>query len=66
MERRLAAYAAVVDEEGRWLLAHLAEPLPDQWTVPGGGVDPGEHPDDAARHELHDVCKNGTAGDILR
>lgn len=51
MELRVAAYAVVVDEEGRWLLAHLTDPFPDQWTLPGGGVDPGEHPEDAAVRE---------------
>lgn len=52
MELRVAAYAVVVDDEGRLLLAHLAAPGRDEWTLPGGGINPGEDPQDAAMREV--------------
>ena len=53
--RRLAAYALVVDA-GRVLLTQLAEatPAPGTWTLPGGGIDPGESPVAAAVREVHE------------
>ena len=46
---RLGSYAICLDREDRILLCRLAsnEPEPGAWTLPGGGVDFGEHPDDA-------------------
>ncbi|NLF04682.1 MAG: NUDIX domain-containing protein [Actinomycetales bacterium] len=52
MELRVAAYAIVHDDEGRVLLSHLAPPGGDVWTLPGGGIDPGEDPRDAAVREV--------------
>jgi 8-oxo-dGTP pyrophosphatase MutT (NUDIX family) len=53
---RRAAYALCVDADGRLLLARCAagEPEPGAWTLPGGGVDWGEHPDDAVVRELEE------------
>lgn len=53
--QRLAAYALVV-REGQILLCQLSEhtPLPGSWTLPGGGVDHGEHPRDAVVREVHE------------
>jgi ADP-ribose pyrophosphatase YjhB (NUDIX family) len=49
----LAAYALCV-EDGRVLLSRIAPgyPAAGLWTLPGGGVDFGEDPADAARREL--------------
>ncbi|MDQ1580747.1 MAG: 8-oxo-dGTP diphosphatase [Microbacteriaceae bacterium] len=51
MDMRVAAYAVIVDE-GRILLAHWNEHGHSGWTLPGGGIDPGEDPADAARREI--------------
>jgi ADP-ribose pyrophosphatase YjhB (NUDIX family) len=53
---RLAAYALCLDADDRLLLARCAagEPEPGAWTLPGGGVDWGEHPDDAVVRELEE------------
>jgi ADP-ribose pyrophosphatase YjhB (NUDIX family) len=48
MVQRPAAYALVVRDD-RVLLSRLAGHGP--WTLPGGGIDHGEHPDDAVRRE---------------
>ena len=50
---RLAAYALCV-EDGRVLLSRVAPgyPAAGLWTLPGGGVEFGEDPADAARREL--------------
>jgi len=50
---RLAAYTLCVDQ-GRLLLVRIAPGYPAAgiWTLPGGGVDFGEDPADAARREL--------------
>ncbi|UZN03904.1 NUDIX hydrolase [Cellulomonas sp. S1-8] len=53
MEIRVAAYAVVVDE-GRLLLAHWAEGGLSGWTMPGGGIDPGEDPAHAAVREVRE------------
>lgn len=51
MDIRVAAYAVIVDE-GRILLAHWNEGGHSGWTLPGGGIDPGEDPIDAVRREV--------------
>lgn len=53
MDIRVAAYAVVVDE-GRLLLAHWREGGYSGWTMPGGGIDPGEDPADAAVREVRE------------
>ena len=52
---RLGAYAVVV-REGEILLSRLAPRVVDHelWTLPGGGVDHGEHPRDAVVREVHE------------
>lgn len=52
MDLRVAAYAVVVDADGRLLLTHLSAPGDDRWTLPGGGIEPGEDPRDAAVREV--------------
>ncbi len=38
-DTRLAAYAVIVDEQNRILLALWNEGSEPQWTMPGGGVE---------------------------
>ena len=52
--QRVAAYALLV-RDGTILLARLSPQIPFQgWTLPGGGVDHGEHPRDALRREIYE------------
>ena len=61
---RLGAYAVALDRGGRILLCRLS---PDEveagaWTLPGGGVEFGEHPDEAVLRELGE--ESGLVGRI--
>ncbi len=51
MDIRVAAYGLIVDD-ARVLLAHWNQNGHSGWTLPGGGLDPGEDPADAARREI--------------
>ena len=51
MDLRVAAYAVVLDPDDRLLLAHWNEGRRAAWTMPGGGLEPGEDPEHAARPE---------------
>lgn len=51
MDIRVAAYAVIV-KDGRILLAHWSQGGHSGWTLPGGGIDPGEDPADAAVREI--------------
>jgi len=53
MELRVAAYGIVTGERGL-LLAHWRQGDRSGWTLPGGGIDPGEHPADAVRREVEE------------
>ena len=52
--RRVGAYGICRDGAGRVLLARNsdASSFPGLWSLPGGGVDQGEHPDDALVREF--------------
>ena len=52
MDLRVAAYAVIVDDHDRLLLAHWNEGRRAAWTMPGGGLEPGEDPESAARREV--------------
>jgi ADP-ribose pyrophosphatase YjhB (NUDIX family) len=49
--QRAGAYA-VLHHDGRLLLTRLA--YTKIWTLPGGGIEHGEHPVDAVRREVHE------------
>ena len=53
---RLGAYAVTLDDAGRILLCRLSadEVEAGAWTLPGGGVEFGEHPDEAVLRELEE------------
>jgi 8-oxo-dGTP diphosphatase len=51
MDQRVAAYAVIVDS-AQVLLPHFVEAGLSRWTLPGGGIDPGEDPADAAVREV--------------
>src|SRR4051812_38076935 len=48
--QRIAAYAVLRDAEGGLLLVQGSRW--NTWWLPGGGVEHGEHPEDAARREV--------------
>ncbi|MEJ1092720.1 NUDIX hydrolase [Microbacterium istanbulense] len=54
MDLRVAAYAVVVDEAERILLARWVEGRRVAWTMPGGGLEAGEDPEAAVRRELRE------------
>ena len=61
---RLGSYAVSIDGEGRILLCRLSpdEVEPGAWTLPGGGIEFGEHPDEAVLRELEE--ESGLTGRI--
>jgi ADP-ribose pyrophosphatase YjhB (NUDIX family) len=65
---RVGAYAICRDAQWRLLLARCGEgePEPGAWTLPGGGVEWGEHPDDAVVRELEEETGlRGVPGRVL-
>jgi 8-oxo-dGTP diphosphatase len=65
--QRLAAYGVAYDGD-RVLVTQLSErtPLPHAWTLPGGGVDHGEHPEDALVREFtEETGLTATVGELI-
>jgi 8-oxo-dGTP diphosphatase len=62
--QRVAAYAVIV-RGGEILLARISPAISatEKWTLPGGGIDFGEHPEEAIVREVHEetglVCELG-------
>ncbi|MBE1874775.1 NUDIX hydrolase [Myceligenerans pegani] len=52
MDLRIGCYAVITDDAGRMLLPHWNEGNRSGWTMPGGGMEPGEHPADAVVREV--------------
>jgi ADP-ribose pyrophosphatase YjhB (NUDIX family) len=54
--RRVGAYGLCRDDRGRVLLTRNsdASEFPGRWGLPGGGVEQGEHPDDAVVREFRE------------
>lgn len=63
-ETRTGAYAVLVDDAGRILLALWNEGAVPAWTLPGGGVEPGETPEQAVVREVHE--ETGYDVELLR
>jgi ADP-ribose pyrophosphatase YjhB (NUDIX family) len=62
---RVAAYGVVTDGD-RILLAHWNESGRSGWTLPGGGIDPGEDPVDAVVREIaEETGYTAEAGELL-
>jgi ADP-ribose pyrophosphatase YjhB (NUDIX family) len=64
----VASYVVCTDEEQRLLLCRLTELTnrPGWWTLPGGGVEFGEHPEAAALRELdEETGLKGRLGELL-
>lgn len=61
---RIGAYALCLDG-GRILCCRLAhdQPSPGSWTLPGGGIEFGEHPEAAVLRELEE--ETGLAGRVI-
>ncbi|GAA2177710.1 hypothetical protein GCM10009847_04880 [Leucobacter tardus] len=53
MDLRVAAYA-VVERRGKILLTHWRRGHMHGWTLPGGGLEAGEHPKDAVVREVQE------------
>jgi 8-oxo-dGTP diphosphatase len=65
--QRIAAYA-YVERDGHLLMTRISPRGvgPGTWTLPGGGIDHGEHPFDCARRELYEECGlQGEIGELL-
>ncbi|MEG3616806.1 NUDIX hydrolase [Isoptericola haloaureus] len=64
MYLRVAAYAVIISD-GQVLLPHWSDRRRSGWTLPGGGIDPGEHPEDAAVREVREETGYGVELDGL-
>lgn len=51
MTQRVAAYSVIIDDHDRLLLTRWVSGRRHMWTLPGGGINPGETPQQAACRE---------------
>jgi len=65
MQLRVSAYAVIRDDDDRVLLAHWNEKGRSGWTMPGGGLEPGEDPEHAVRREVREETGYKVAVDEL-
>jgi 8-oxo-dGTP diphosphatase len=65
MDLRVAAYAVIIDAQDCILLAHWNEGRRAAWTLPGGGLEPGEDPERAVRREVREETGYKVAVDGL-
>jgi len=63
--QRVAAYNVCIDDSSQLLLCRLSDitERPGWWTLPGGGIDFGEHPEEGAVRELHE--ETGLVGRVV-
>jgi 8-oxo-dGTP diphosphatase len=63
--QRVAAYNVCLDDASRLLMCRLSDMTesPGFWTLPGGGIDFGEHPEAGALRELQE--ETGLVGRIV-
>ena len=66
--QRLAAYALLVDRAGRVLLTRQPDSRRHggRWTLPGGGVEHGEHPEHALIREVREETGLRVRAGVLR
>ena len=63
--QRVAAYNVCIDDSSRLLMCRLSDitERPGAWTLPGGGINFGEHPEAGALRELNE--ETGFVGEIV-
>ena len=63
--QRVAAYNVCMDDSARLLMCRLSDitERPGAWTLPGGGINFGEHPEAGALRELNE--ETGYVGEIV-